>query len=453
MTDAAAPPDYLLRLARHLAETPLDALPPDALARARWLVADTVGCIAGGAVTHEMAVLREAMAADISGGPVRLIGTEARSGPVTAALFNGTAATVLELAEGHNYGGGQIGGQVVPAALACAEASGASGAELLRGVALGYEAAVRFGRAATLRPALHANGTVGAVGAAVAAAVVDGAGEEGLLRAINLAAPMAVPNTWQVAREGGESRNAAIGHSAAMGVFAAGMAAAGLTGERDAPGTIYGAGVGDGFDGPGTVADWADPWLLPLGYFKRFACGRYIHAALDILEEMIAEGPIDTDLIESVEVTGIEALAKLDNPAPRSPTEARFSTPYAVAAFLLTGEGGPDAFAPEAVADPAVQALTARVSVREDPALTARQPEFRPCRIVIRFADGATREGAAERIRGDAAAPHGEAEMRAKFLGLAGAVWDQGQAEAALDALLAIDAVEDVRDLPLAVRL
>ncbi|MEX2642996.1 MAG: MmgE/PrpD family protein, partial [Acetobacterales bacterium] len=271
-------PDYLARLARHLCRTDLADLPGPVADRARWLLADTVGCIAGGSTAPELQHLREALAHDLNGGPVRVIGTDVRAGATMAALLNGTAATVLEMAEGHNRGGGQNAAQLVPAALAAAESVGASGADLLRAVALGYEVGVRFGRATTFRPAIHPNGTVGAVAAAVAAACIAGADEERMALTIRLVSPLIVANSWQIAREGGEARNIATGHASAAGVLADRMAAAGLTAESDAPGTVFGAAIGDAFDGAGVVADWGDPWFVPGGYFKRYACGRYIHA-------------------------------------------------------------------------------------------------------------------------------------------------------------------------------
>ncbi|MEX2644498.1 MAG: hypothetical protein WD270_13665, partial [Acetobacterales bacterium] len=207
------------------------------------------------------------------------------------------------------------------------------------------------------------------------------------------------------------------------------------------------------FDGAGVVADWGDPCFVPGGYFKRYACGRYIHAPLDALELMVAEAPVDADAVEAIDIDGISVLAKLDNPAPTTSAEARFSTPYAVSAFLYLGGAGPDAFAEQHVADRRIADLALRVTVKEDPALTARMPEFRPCRVKVRFRDGSVREAAVERIRGDAKAPHGEEVMRGKFLALAGAAWDDAHALAVLDTLLSVESVDDVRDIPLATRL
>src|SRR5690606_13362893 len=110
-----------------------------------------------------------------SGGTSPVIGARRRSTAAVAALLNGIAGTALELDEGSQYARGHPGIHVVPSALAAAHRAGADGRALLTAIALGYELAARAGHAAKMRPAVHAHGTWGTMGAALAVAKLSGA--------------------------------------------------------------------------------------------------------------------------------------------------------------------------------------------------------------------------------------------------------------------------------------
>jgi 2-methylcitrate dehydratase PrpD len=59
--------------------------------------------------------------------------------PRAAAIINGTAAHALDFDDTHDQAVLHAGVSVIPAALAVAEAGGASGQTLLDAVALGYD--------------------------------------------------------------------------------------------------------------------------------------------------------------------------------------------------------------------------------------------------------------------------------------------------------------------------
>jgi 2-methylcitrate dehydratase PrpD len=75
-----------------------------------------------------------------------------------------------------------------------------------------------------------------------------------------------------------------------------------------------------------------------------------------------------------------------------------------------------------AVHDPVIAALRRRVTVTEDPAMTALAPRLRPARVTVELTDGRRASHAVESHRGDFQAPFAEAELRDKFRKLAGTV-------------------------------
>ena len=55
--------------------------------------------------------------------------------------------------------------------------------------------------------------------------------------------------------------------------------------------TIYGKVLSDTFDPARVVRDLGSEWLIAKGYFKLHPTGRYVHSAIDALEDLLAKVP------------------------------------------------------------------------------------------------------------------------------------------------------------------
>jgi 2-methylcitrate dehydratase PrpD len=137
---------------------------------------------------------------------------------------------------GGYHGGSHPGVYIIPAALAAAESIGASGERLLRGVAVGYEAAHRVG--ASVPPGLVARkfrpvGVIGPFGAAAAAASILGDGASVIRRAIGFAANLSA-GTSQGFVPGTMEPYFHAGFSARNGLLAAKLAVAGAPAAENA---------------------------------------------------------------------------------------------------------------------------------------------------------------------------------------------------------------------------
>ena len=147
-------PLYLDQASDFLFGTQLSDIDELARRRASAIFADCIAVIAAGMQVKEMQAFCQAQRATAAQGRASIIGTGLTASAADAALLNGTAGTWLELDEGNLFAMGHPGIQIVPAALAVAQETGASGAQLLRAVTLGYELSARIARSATLRTGL-----------------------------------------------------------------------------------------------------------------------------------------------------------------------------------------------------------------------------------------------------------------------------------------------------------
>jgi 2-methylcitrate dehydratase PrpD len=225
-----------------------------------------------------------------------------------------------------------------------------------------------------------------------------------------------------------------------MGLMAARLVECGFTGEKDAPAAIYGKVLGDGFD-PGKAAD--REWILAQGYFKLHPTGRYVHSAIDALEDLLSRsGPLDPARIERIDVKAYRLAAMLKEQRVTSSFGARFSVPFALATILFHGHSGLAAFEQPAVDNPAIQALAARVHVEEDESYTARYPAEQVCDVRI-VTTGKALEGRCTVTKGEISRPHSAEELRAKFLQLGAPLWSEPVARRLLDGCLRLEELPD----------
>jgi 2-methylcitrate dehydratase PrpD len=440
-------PAYLTRLASFAADTPLEAVSVAARERARWILADCIPVIAAGMQQTEMKAFVERQLAQPAPGVATVFGARRCASALDAALLNGTAGTWLELDEGNLFAKGHPGIQVVPAAVALAQESGAGGADLLAAVALGYEASARVSRAAQVRLTIHPHGTYGVIGAAIAAARLKRFDAAQMLELVNVAATMGMATSRRTLLDGATVRNIFTGHSGYMGLTAARLVECGFTGEIDGVGNVYGAVLSDTFDRDRVVAGLGEEWLIAQSYFKLHPTGRYVHSAIDALEDLLSRVPggrLDVSAIERIEVRTYMLAAMLAEKRIVSSFGARFSIPFALASILYHGRSGLASFDDAAVANDTVQALAQRVDLREDPQHTARYPRETPCEVRIVMRDGAAHTGRCTVMKGEPSNPHKSEELERKFFELGAPIWGEVTTRTLFAGLMDVESIPDL---------
>lgn len=439
-------PRYLHRLAEFAAGTSLAALSSAARDRARWVLADCIPVIAAGMQQPEMKTFVERHLAQAGSGRAWVIGASRRAAALDAALLNGTAGTWLELDEGNLFAKGHPGIQVVPAAVASAQELGASGADLLAAVALGYEVSARVSRAAETRLSIHPHGTYGVIGAAVAAGRLKRFDAKQMLELLNVSATMGMATSRHTLLDGATVRNIFTGHSGYMGLTAMRLVECGFTGEIDGVGNVYGKVLSDTFDRDKVIAGLGAEWLIAQSYFKLHPTGRYVHSAIDALEDLMTRAPagrLDVRAIERIEVRTYALAAMLAEKRIVSSFGARFSVPFALASILCHGRPGLASFDDTAVANPEVQALAQRVELQEDKTHTARYPKETPCDVRIVMRDGTAHTGRCIVMKGEPSNPHKPEELEGKFFDLGAAVWGRETTQKLFDGLMEVESIPD----------
>ncbi|HYG41914.1 MAG TPA: MmgE/PrpD family protein [Bordetella sp.] len=448
--------EHLQALSTFVCQHPSASLDSAALHRAKWVILDSLTAIAAGMQVDEMRSFSNATLADALPGPCWVVGTGKRTNASDAALLNGMAGTWLELNEGNLIAKGHPGIQVVPIAIAMAQQLRSTGRDLLRAVVMGYEVASRVGRGARLRLAVHPHGTYGAIGAAVAVGVLKGYNASAIQQLISVAATLGLATSRRTLLEGATVRNVYTGHSGVMGLWASRLIEAGFTGEPTGVQSAFGQVLGDAFDETSLSQGLGQEWLINRGYFKLHCTGRYVHAAIDALEDACAGLPsarITAEDIEWIDVRTFALAAMLNGQNIDSSFGARFSIPFALATLIVHGESSLEAFSDPAVRNTEVQSLCQRIHVQEIPGFTQRYPAEQVCEVDILTRRGETLRGRCELMKGEAGNPYKNGEVEAKYLKLATEAWGTDTATRLRVGILALEQVEDfeqlTRSLPL----
>jgi 2-methylcitrate dehydratase PrpD len=408
VTPSAPDPTLVQRLASFAAEQRYSDLPVGVRDSVPGRVLDVLG-IAAAALDLDTSGAVVDYVRDAGGSAqATAIGLSSRVPVAQAALVNGTLAHSLDYDDTHLPSVLHPSAAVVPAALAAAERSGASGRDLVVAVAVGLEVCVRIGMAGYDRSAgdslyfargQHATSICGALGGAAAAALVSGLGADGVANAVGVAASMA-SGIIEANRTGGTVKRIHCGWAAHAAVSAAELVARGLTGPPSVLEGRFGffqAFLDGQFDASAITAGLGEEWAVPGIFYKPYPANHFTHCAADAALALRARGirPSDIEAIH-VGVAG-PTVRTIGEPlavkqAPQTGYQAQFSAPYVVAAALLGGGGlglSLDDFTDELARDPERQALMAKVTVGPDARCDAIYPHQFPAVLTARLTSGA----------------------------------------------------------------
>lgn len=387
---------------------------------------DTVGCGAGGVWSTPAAAARAVVAG--SGGPMlaSVYGQQDRVLVDFAAFANGTANRYLDF---NDFGSSGHPSDMIPAILGMAEASGASGADVVCGVYIAYEIATRL--AESVPPdGTWDQGLYCSLGVAGALSKILRLSPEQTANALSLAIVPSLPLRVTRFGELSEWKAAATAHATMTASFAVRLAAEGLTGPPEPFEGKYGV-----FEGawPSFDLDFASTKARPAierASLKQFGACYWGQVAIDIAVQLRRQ--VDLARIASLEVATCRAawrvigggLGDADQKwRPSTRETADHSMPFLVASALIDGRIDESTFADGRLADPDLLALMDRTTVVERDDLTERSTRDRcPTEITMHLLDGSTLRREQDFPHGHPANPMDDHEVRVKFENFVGRV-------------------------------
>ncbi len=330
--------------------------------------------------------LVEMLAAEYGGPrdlPCGLPGRTERASPADAALINGAAGHALDFDDVSPNMCGHPTVPVAPAALALAQAQGASGMALLRAIVVGHEVESQIGRvlgASHYEQGFHTTGTVGTFGAAAACATLRGLDATATAHALGLAATQAAGLKCMF---GTMAKPLHAGKAAMNGLMAVQLAARGFTAQAGAIECAQGFArtqVPQAGSFPMSI-DTSHGMAIERTLFKFHASCYLTHSMLEAIARVRREHDLGLDALDAMTIvvsTAHRGVCDIAN--PDTGLAVKFSLQH-LAALALDG------------------AATSSLALYSDQ--TACNPRYVQARqrVALQVEPGASRHGAAIVLR------------------------------------------------------
>lgn len=410
---------------------------------------DSLGC-ALGAHDCEPTRIGRRLASGQSPGKYagQVLFTGERAPAEMAAFINATMIRNLDFND--RFPGGHPS-DCLGALLALAAARNLSGRHLLASMVVAYEVFARLSDAARLSRLGWDQGH--------AIAVATAAGVSNLLElsfnaaghAVGIAATANV--ALRVTRSGEltQWKNVATAYAARDGVFAALLAAEGMSG----PGNAFAGrnGLWEKITGPFELAPFPHrrgAFMTPrvqLKYWPIETNGQpAVWAALELREKVKVDELRQIDVLVA-KFTWFEIGSEPEKWDPRTRETADHSLPYIFARTLIDGPLRVSSFDDAKVLDPTLRPLMSKIRVIVDDDIEAQAKERTILRVVATAGDGARHSVEVVNPLGHPDNPMQDRDIDAKFMGLAEAVLGRARAATALQSWWRVAEAVDISEL------
>lgn len=434
-------------LARFIADTDVQAIPPDVLHQGKRCLVDWLGVALIGAVEEGSRILTRTVTGLGADGEGTVVGQRVRLAYPFAALVNGFQSHVLDYDSTYNPGRTTVHGNapVWPAVFAAGEWLHVPGREALLAFILGWESQVRIALGAGREHydvGWHVTGTVGHFGAAAAAGRMMGLDAPAVMHALGTAGTQAA-GLKQVYGSMGKPLHP--GKAAMDGLLAAALTREGFTSTD----TILEGKVGfwnvlsTGSDPSYATAALGESWELLNDGFKPYACGSLMHPTIDAVIALRREHDLSPDDVVAIEPVVHPYLSwVMAKEAPRTGLDGKFSSYHCAAVAMVDGAAGISQFTDARVNAPEVVEMRNRVRFSFDETLAKDTAT-----VSLRLRDGRTLTHTTAHNKGTVGNPMSDDELSAKFIDLASAVLGAARSQEILDRLWQFDELEDIAEL------
>ena len=384
-------------VSKRLADWAIKLRPEDlsdaVLSKAEDCIIDAIASAIPGSQSDGAKRVRSVACNSYGNGDAGIWFSSERLHPTGAAFANSASASMLDIDDGHRRANGHPGAAVIPAVLAASDPD-TKGVDILANVVACYEVCVRVGMSENHRS--YHTGNYTGFGAAVAVARATGLTAEQLMHALATTAyhgPRVADLT--LSQDMGANVKESIPWSTVTGMMAANIAEHGFTGCRDAlnieerftPGVAL-EGLKDGYF-PISPGGAQASYAILRTYFKRYACCRWCHSAIEGLLMILRKQKLLVGDIQHIRVETFKQSANLNNLAdPPSLESAQYSVPYCMAIAAVLGEDALTPMTADSLHNSATVNLAGKITIVHDEKLDPMFPAQNPSRVIVTTANG-----------------------------------------------------------------
>ena len=447
------------RLVDYAASLKFNDLPWEVVQQVKRLIIDSLGCGICAFNSPPVKIARE-LASTYSGTKTAtLLGTATQSTPDLAAFVNGIMVRYLDFND--NYAGksnAHPSDNVAPM-IAAAEASKATGKDLITGIVLSYE--VQSAWADTFR--LKDGGpwdqaTYPTIAMPLGAGKIMGLNKRELAEALRISIAQGIPLLEARRGEISHWKACAVPNAGRNGILAALLAKSGLTG----PPMIFEGEAGFfkavtnefvNFEKLAMEECNNNPFRIMKSSIKRFPAGFFSQTAIE--GAMIIRETLDIKDTREIKTVDIGTFDHGYNVMGRDPTRWRpqtretadHSLPFVVACALQFGSVDLKHFVPEVFTDNKLIELMDKIKVSMDPESQSAWPNQALNKVTVEMMDGRTHTEKTPYYRGHFRQPMGDLEIKEKFSKLTGNFLLPMQREEFFETVNELENLKEIRDI------
>jgi len=443
------------RISRWAEQLRFDQLSDAAVHEAKRYLLDSIGCALGGFLQHDVKIALDVLTEHGGTGPATVIGTGAKTDPVSASLLNALMVRVMDYNDIYWKQDPSHPSDIIPAALACGERTGKNGRDLIVGIVLGHEFEMRLCEAAF--PGIRERGwhhaTLTAFVSPMVASKMLDLDWEKMQHAIGISGSRMATLGAVTAGKLTMMKNTVDPLATQSGVLAALFAEKGYSGPEH---------VIDGKEGLahcmgpewklGLLEDGlGESWRITQCGMKAFPTEALTHAPISCVLDLVKDNDLHHEQVEKVHIRSLARAADiLADPSkydPRSKETADHSLPYVIAAAIAERQVTPLQFTDAKIMDPTIRAQLNKVEVVADPEIEAAFPELQKVIVKITTTDGKEFTKQVDYPKGDPRNPLTDAEVEEKYEALAEPVLSADKRKKIKDAVWGLDKLSTITEL------
>ena len=358
-------------------------------------------------------------------GIISPIGFDTKVSLETAAFINGLTSHVAEMDDGVRFGMIHPGAPIFSALIPAAERFKVKGIDFVKGVIIGYEAAVRLSSA--IQPSHYKNGfhptaTCGSIGATMGLSAMLGFNYQEMENALG-AISTSAGGSLKVVDDGSELKPYNVARAASRAIQAAVIAKSGFTSPQN---VLFGKTgflemTADNLNEDRLQNKAPNGLWINHVYVKPYSACRHAHPAIEAALFLHKNQSITIDEISLIEITTYSGLkGRHDRNEVSSIDSARMSIPFSVAIALVNGSAGINDFTKKNLENEYIRNLAKKITINECKEYSDRVPEQRPAKIKINLKNKPSLNHEIIYPKGEPENPMTDQELEDKFRELSG---------------------------------
>ncbi|MES2189762.1 MAG: MmgE/PrpD family protein [Pseudomonadota bacterium] len=424
---------------------------------ARLHILDVVGVMLAARPSEVVTAAARAMAQTDPGSQATALGFDTPLSLAGASFVNGVMASVLEFDDTHIES--FVHSTIAPFSVASAFCQSAhlSGAQLMQAVIAGSELACRLGLVPPSRlhsVGIHPSAIMGIFGAVYALAGLQKMTSAEIVSAIGHSASMCggLMASWE---DGASTKTLHVGMAAGQAVRAVALAREGISGpvsaydgrfgwfrthlQKVAPEEFRFAKATDGLG-----MDWEMLNVASKPYPSAFTIHPYVDAVLAIKAAHNMDASRITEIRSEIAASSVATLCEpaAEKLRPLTTWHGRISLQHSLAEAFIIGRMDKNAYSPEALKNPQINALADKVTYRvtEKPVNAKKSGAH----VTIFLDDGSSYQHVIDSVRGTRDNPISQEDYFSKFRSNADGVVSAAVIEQTIEDLMTLDSHKDV---------